>query len=118
MNDLPYDGRALLEEGLSPSEAAIFAIIKMADPCYVYWDDLAIMASLSESTVRRVTRSLAGKGLVERVQEKRTNLVGYARTLAGSPFPGRPGYVTGLCAHAVAGSEWRAGRRWCERCGH
>jgi hypothetical protein len=35
----------------------------------------------------------------------------------GTPFPGRPGYVTGQCGHAVAGSEWRAGFRNCERCG-
>jgi hypothetical protein len=37
--------------------------------------------------------------------------------LAGTPFPGRPGYVTGKCGHAVAGSEWNAGFRNCERCG-
>lgn len=36
---------------------------------------------------------------------------------AGSDFPGRPGFVTGRCGHAVAGSEWRAGFRNCERCG-
>jgi hypothetical protein len=36
---------------------------------------------------------------------------------AGHPFPGRPGYVTGNCGHAVAGSEWAAGFRNCERCG-
>ena len=35
----------------------------------------------------------------------------------GHPFPGRPGYFTGRCGHAVAGSEWRAGFRNCERCG-
>lgn len=35
---------------------------------------------------------------------------------AGRPFPGRAGYVTGECGHAVAGSEWRAGFRSCERC--
>lgn len=35
---------------------------------------------------------------------------------AGHPFPGRPGYITGDCQHAVAGSEWRAGIRKCERC--
>lgn len=34
----------------------------------------------------------------------------------GKPFPGRPGYVTGQCGHAVAGSEWRAGYRVCEHC--
>jgi hypothetical protein len=33
-----------------------------------------------------------------------------------APFPGRPGYVTGTCGHAVAGSEWRVGFRECERC--
>jgi hypothetical protein len=35
---------------------------------------------------------------------------------AGEPFPGRKGFVTGLCGHAVAGSEWAAGFRTCERC--
>lgn len=35
----------------------------------------------------------------------------------GEPFPGREGFVTGQCGHAVAGSEWRAGFRNCERCG-
>jgi hypothetical protein len=34
----------------------------------------------------------------------------------GTPFPGRTGYVTGRCGHAVAGSEWEAGYRVCERC--
>lgn len=33
----------------------------------------------------------------------------------GTPFPGRPGYLTGFCGHAVAGTEWRAGFRTCER---
>lgn len=28
----------------------------------------------------------------------------------------RPGFVVGDCGHAVAGSEWRAGLRKCERC--
>lgn len=42
---------------------------------------------------------------------------GEEEDLAGTPFPGRPGYVTGTCGHAVAGSEWRAGFRNCERCG-
>lgn len=37
--------------------------------------------------------------------------------LPGTPFPGRPGYVTGTCGHAVALSEWRCGFRNCERCG-
>lgn len=35
---------------------------------------------------------------------------------AGHPFPGRPGYITGLDGHAVAGSEWKVGYRICERC--
>ncbi|MDA8320416.1 MAG: hypothetical protein M0030_11495 [Actinomycetota bacterium] len=34
----------------------------------------------------------------------------------GTPFPGRPSCLTGFCGHAVAGSEWRAGFRTCERC--
>jgi hypothetical protein len=34
----------------------------------------------------------------------------------GHPFPGRPGYLTGRCGHAIAGSEWVAGFRNCERC--
>lgn len=34
---------------------------------------------------------------------------------AGEPFPGRDGYVTGICGHAVAASEWRAGFVTCER---
>jgi hypothetical protein len=36
--------------------------------------------------------------------------------VVGRPFPGRPGYVTGECGHAVAGSEWQAGFRRCEHC--
>jgi hypothetical protein len=36
--------------------------------------------------------------------------------VVGTPFPGRDGYVTGQCGHAVAGSEWDAGFRTCERC--
>lgn len=35
----------------------------------------------------------------------------------GEPFPGsEEGYVTGLCAHRVARSEWAAGFRVCEHC--
>jgi hypothetical protein len=34
----------------------------------------------------------------------------------GSEIPGQPGYVVGTCRHRVAGSEWRAGFRTCERC--
>lgn len=34
----------------------------------------------------------------------------------GSKIPGQPGYVVGTCGHRVAGSEWRAGFRTCERC--
>jgi hypothetical protein len=30
---------------------------------------------------------------------------------------GMAGYVVGECRHRVAGSEWRAGLRNCERCG-
>jgi hypothetical protein len=37
-------------------------------------------------------------------------------SVIGTPFPGRHGYVTGTCGHAVAGSEWNAGYRKCERC--
>jgi hypothetical protein len=35
----------------------------------------------------------------------------------GAEIPGQPGYVVGTCGHRVAGSEWRAGFRTCERCG-
>ena len=40
----------------------------------------------------------------------------------GDPIPpertgGMQGFVVGECGHRVAGSEWRAGFRNCERCG-
>lgn len=40
----------------------------------------------------------------------------------GSPIPpeftgGMTGFVVGECGHRLAGSEWRAGFRNCERCG-
>jgi hypothetical protein len=115
--DLAYDGRPLLEEGLSRSERAVLDVLKMAEPCYALWDDIAMTADLSEATVRRAAQGLIGRGIAKRKREDGTGCVGYYRTLAGSPFPGRPGYVTGLCEHAVAGSEWRSGYRNCERCG-
>jgi hypothetical protein len=34
----------------------------------------------------------------------------------GTAIPGIPGFVVGVCGHRVAGSEWRAGFRTCERC--
>ncbi|NEA22637.1 DUF6197 family protein [Actinomadura bangladeshensis] len=34
----------------------------------------------------------------------------------GSEVPDRPGYLVAECGHSVAGSEWRAGFRTCERC--
>lgn len=35
----------------------------------------------------------------------------------GEPFPGfEEGFVTGLCLHRVARSEWAAGYRVCEHC--
>lgn len=36
----------------------------------------------------------------------------------GSEIPDQPGYVVGTCGHRLAASEWRAGFRTCERCGH
>lgn len=44
------------------------------------------------------------------------------RLMPGDPIPaertmGIPGYVLGECGHRVAGQEWRAGFRNCERCG-
>ena len=40
----------------------------------------------------------------------------------GDPIPpeqtgGMAGFVVGECGHRLAGSEWRAGFRNCERCG-
>jgi hypothetical protein len=35
----------------------------------------------------------------------------------GSPFPGRPGYMTGTCGHPVAAREWLGGFRNCDGCG-
>ena len=40
----------------------------------------------------------------------------------GDPIPpertgGMTGFVVGECGHRLAGSEWRAGFRNCERCG-
>ena len=42
--------------------------------------------------------------------------------IVGSIIPpgenfGQSGYVVGACGHRVAGSEWMAGFRNCERCG-
>lgn len=34
----------------------------------------------------------------------------------GSDIPDQPGFVVGECGHRLAGSEWRAGFRTCERC--
>jgi hypothetical protein len=34
----------------------------------------------------------------------------------GHAIPDQPGYVVGTCGHRVAGSEWSAGYRTCERC--
>ena len=56
-------------------------------------------------------------------------LIAWARVAAdpealqpGDPIPpeqagGMTGFVVGECGHRVAGSEWRAGFRNCERCG-
>ena len=82
---------------------------------YTSWVAEAI--SRSESTTARLANNLARKGFLERCQEKHAEYVFWEPAVAGQPFPGRPGYLTGLCGHAVAGSEWRAGCRWCERCG-
>jgi hypothetical protein len=72
-----------------------------------------------ESTAARLANGLARKGLLERQQEKHAEYVYWETTTAGTPFPDpleRPGRVTALCGHGIAGSEWRAGFRWCERC--
>lgn len=34
----------------------------------------------------------------------------------GSQVPDRPGYLVAECGHSIAGSEWRARLRTCERC--
>jgi DNA-binding XRE family transcriptional regulator len=44
---------------------------------------------------------------------------GPSRVLAcveGTPFPGRPGCVTGCCGHPVPEDEWSAGYRFCAGC--
>lgn len=35
---------------------------------------------------------------------------------AGTPVPGRPGYVVGNCGHPMDEYEWNAGHRVCEPC--
>lgn len=35
---------------------------------------------------------------------------------SGSPFPGLPGYVVGMCGHRMSRSEWDAGYSSCEGC--
>ena len=37
-------------------------------------------------------------------------------SIIGTPFPGRPGYVTGTCGDPVDEDEWNAGHRTCEGC--
>jgi len=37
-------------------------------------------------------------------------------SVLGTPFPGRPGHVTGTCGHPVPEDEWDAGHRECEDC--
>lgn len=62
--------------------------------------------------------------MLEGLEHKRTGcsclgcmtIAAAATDTGGEPFPGRPGYVTGHCGHAVAGSEWKAGYHTCEQC--
>lgn len=54
--------------------------------------------------------------LTEKMSERQPVAVIDPAVAVGEPFPGRPGYFTGFCGHAVAGSEWRAGFRTCEHC--
>jgi hypothetical protein len=87
----------------------------------MYPSALARRVRRSESTVVRLARGLAARGLLERQQDGDTGEGYWRTTTAGTPFPdplGRPGRMTALCAHSIAGSEWRVGIRWCERCGN
>jgi MarR family len=87
----------------------------------MYPSTLARRVGRSESTVVRLARSLAARGLLERQQDGDTGDSYWRTTTAGTLFPdllGRPGRVTALCGHGIAGSEWRAGFRWCEQCGN
>jgi hypothetical protein len=36
--------------------------------------------------------------------------------IEGTPFPDRPGFVTGRCGHPVPEEEWAAGYRFCAGC--
>lgn len=36
--------------------------------------------------------------------------------VAGTPVPGRDGYVTGTCGHPMASQEWESGWSLCEQC--
>jgi hypothetical protein len=85
----------------------------------MYGFTIANRVRRSLSTVDRLTRSLAAKGLLERCRDGDAGDAYWRTTTAGTPFPdplGRPGRVTALCGHSIAGSEWRSGFRWCEQC--
>jgi hypothetical protein len=102
-------------------ERAVLRVLIDQEPGYVFWGILAEEAGLSEAAVHRAALGLIGKGVVACVTGEDAGYLGYERSeaqraLDGAPFPGRPGFVTARCAHAMAESEWRSGFRICEHC--
>jgi len=104
---------------LTNDESAVLKVLIDEEPGYVPWPVIADETGLDEAAVHRAALGLISKAMVECVTE---GGIGYERSatqraLDGTPFPGRPGYLTARCGHAISGSEWRVGIRTCEHCG-
>jgi hypothetical protein len=71
--------------------------------------------TLAPLSLAQVAGAIRGAGLVDTPAEQppAVYVVDFA---SGVPHSQRPGMVAGLCGHAVAPSDWRAGLRTCERC--
>lgn len=89
-----------------------------------HYESHGVVPGISVSVYDRVT-SPEERKLREEVEALRRERDALAADLAAGPrelvpgesIPSMPGYVVGKCGHRVAGSEWRAGFRNCERCG-
>jgi excisionase family DNA binding protein len=89
---------------MTPAEVAALARVHVRT--VIRWADTGSLTSV---------RTLGGHRRY-RTAEVYALLNGEAYPAPGSDIPGQPGYVVAVCGHRVAGSEWRAGFRACERC--
>lgn len=111
-----------VEPTTAPTPDLLAAVRQVIDAGRLEWGNgLDVDRVQGEAHAALVRAYQAATGSQPAVDEPDLRPVYRVTITDGTPFTtadGYPvtGYVAGLCGHRVAGSEWRAGLRVCERC--